>query len=310
MEGDLQHAFLAGAAAAHQRLTKLLKDYGSVETIHPAVTSLRRRSEADGRMLEQALSGDYQLLLGRSSRLENFEINIFEAAFVRLMEDTQTHPGAMQIYVEELLGLKVVAQPLKPRALSGAVKVRTMFMNPINDAQPQSSPTCSNPPFIFPQSESGLQLLSNLQSRAGYAPIPVPVQATWSGYDLLVNKNAPSNKVQSRNTFSRSEQHIFPYTMKENDLPCLDTNRDDTSTAEMDDPKLTSLLAEYYKNRHILKLATANNAGYRMLANGLRDTAQRCIHYMSQVKPGDARLGELCEALEEATAAVESSIHR
>lgn len=129
MEGNLQHAFLAGAAAAHQRLTKLLKDYGSVETVHPAVTSLRRRSEADGRMLEQAMSGDYQLLLGRSSRLENFEINIFEAAFVRLMEDTKTHPGAMQIYVEELLGLKVVAQPLKPRALSGAVKVRTMFMN-------------------------------------------------------------------------------------------------------------------------------------------------------------------------------------
>ncbi|KAL9019854.1 MAG: hypothetical protein Q9185_002903 [Variospora sp. 1 TL-2023] len=308
MEGNLQHAFLAGAAAAHQRLTKLLKDYGSVETVHPAVTSIRRRSEADGRMLEQAMSGDYQLLLGRSSRLENFEINIFEAAFVRLMEDTKTHPGAMQIYVEELLGLKVVAQPLKPRALSGAVKVRTMFMNlAINDAQPQSSPTRSNPPFIFPQNESGMQLLSNLQSRAGYAPIRVPVQTTWSGYDSLVNNNAHSNKVQPRNTFSRP---IFPYTMKEKDLPCLDNNRDDTSTAEMDDPKLTSLLAEYHKNRHIFQMAIVNNAGYRMLANGLRDTAQRCIHYMSQVKPGDARLGELCEALEEATAAVESSIHR
>ncbi|KAI4290350.1 MAG: hypothetical protein L6R35_000387 [Caloplaca aegaea] len=289
MEGNLQHAFLAGAAAAHQRLTKLLKDYGSVETVHPAVTSLRRRSEADGRMLEQAMSGDYQLLLGRSSRLENFEINIFEAAFVRLMEDTKTHPGAMQIYVEELLGLKVVAQPLKPRALSGAVKVRTMFMNlAINDAQPQSSPTRSNPPFIFPQNESGMQLLSNLQSRAGYAPIRVPVQTTWSGYDSLVNNNAHSNKVQPRNTFSRS---IFPYTMKENDLPCLDNNRGDTSTAEMDDPKLTSLLAEYHKNRHIFKMGTANNAGYQMLDNGLRDAAQRCIHYMSQVKPGDARLG-------------------
>lgn len=129
MESDLQHAFLAGAAAAHQRLTKLLKDYGSVETIHPAVTSLRQRSQADGRMLEQAMSGDYQTLLGRSSRLENFEINIFEAAFVRLMEDVKTHPGAIQIYVEELLGLKAITQPLKGRALSSAVKVRTMFLN-------------------------------------------------------------------------------------------------------------------------------------------------------------------------------------
>lgn len=152
-----------------------------------------------------------------------------------------------------------------------------------------------------------MQLLSNLQSRAGYAPIRVPVQTTWSGYDSLVNNNAHSNKVQPRNTFSRS---IFPYTMKENDLPCLDNNRGDTSTAEMDDPKLTSLLAEYHKNRHIFKMGTANNAGYQMLDNGLRDAAQRCIHYMSQVKPGDARLGELCEALEETTAAVESSIHR
>ncbi|KAL9013866.1 MAG: hypothetical protein Q9173_001464 [Seirophora scorigena] len=301
MESELQHAFLAGAAAAHQRLTKLLKDYGSVETIHPAVTSLRQRSQADGRMLEQAMSGDYQTLLGRSSRLENFEINIFEAAFVRLMEDTKTHPGAIQIYVEELLGLKAITQPLKLRALSSAVKVRTMFLNlAIHDVQPPSSPTYNSPPFLFPQSESGLQLLSNLQSRAGYAPIRVPVLGVRSGHE---------RNVQLRNTFNHAEQHVVPHTLRENNLPSLDNILDPTSTAETDDPRLASLLAEHCRYKHTFKMAAASTAGYLILANQLRDSTQKCIHYMSQVKPGDTRLGELCEALEEATAAVERTTH-
>ncbi|KAI4187461.1 MAG: hypothetical protein LQ348_004070 [Seirophora lacunosa] len=301
MESDLQHAFLAGAAAAHQRLTKLLKDYGSVETIHPAVTSLRQRSQADGRMLEQAMSGDYQTLLGRSSRLENFEINIFEAAFVRLMEDVKTHPGAIQIYVEELLGLKAITQPLKGRALSSAVKVRTMFLNlAINDDQPPPSPTCNSSPLLFPQSESGLQLLSNLQSRAGYAPSRVPVLGARSGYE---------HNVQLRNTFNHAEQHMVPHTMRENNLPNLDNILNATSTAEMDDPRLTSLLAEHCRYKHTFKMTTASSAGYLILANQLRDSTQKCIHYMSQVNPGDTRLGELCEALEEATAVVERTTH-
>lgn len=119
---------MAGAATAHQRLTQLIKDYGSVNTIHPAVTTLRR-SPANDLIFQQAFSNHYKLLLNRSSKLENFELNIFEAAFVRLMEDTKTHAGAIQLYVEELLGLKTFTQPLKLRALMGAVKVRTMFMN-------------------------------------------------------------------------------------------------------------------------------------------------------------------------------------
>ncbi|KAL8961342.1 MAG: hypothetical protein Q9193_002091 [Seirophora villosa] len=301
MESDMQHAFLAGAAAAHQRLTKLLMDYGSVKTIHPAVTSLRQRSQADGRMLEQAMSGDYLTLLSRSSRLESFEINIFEAAFVRLMEDVKTHPGAIQIYVEELLGLKAITQPLKGRALSGAAKVRTMFLNlAINDGERPPSPTCNSPPPLFPQNESGLQLLSNLQSRAEYAPIRVPDLGARSGYE---------HNLQLRNTFNHAEQHMVPHTMRENNLPSIDNILGATSTTEMDDPRLTSLLAEYYRHKHTFTMATASSAAYVVLANQLRDSAQKCIQYMSQVKPGDARLGELCEALEETTAVVERTMH-
>lgn len=128
MDASMQGAFIAEATAARGRFTQLVKDYGSIKAIDPAVVALRR-SQANDLMLQQAMSNDYKLFSNRSSNLEDFEINIFEAVFLKLMEDMNTHPGAIQIYVEEILGLKAVAQPLRPRALTNAVRVRTMFMN-------------------------------------------------------------------------------------------------------------------------------------------------------------------------------------
>lgn len=97
-------------------------------TIHPAITKLRM-SPASDLSFQQVMSNDYKLLLTRSSDLEDHEVNIYEAAFLTLMKNAETHPGALALYVEEILGLKVAPERQKFEVLKDAVHVRTLFLN-------------------------------------------------------------------------------------------------------------------------------------------------------------------------------------
>ncbi|KAL8925781.1 MAG: hypothetical protein Q9208_003278 [Pyrenodesmia sp. 3 TL-2023] len=301
MDAEIQEKLMAGAAAAHERLMQLIKDYAVIDTIHPAVVALRTWSPADNAMFEQAMSNDYKTILGRSSKLENFEVNIFEAAFVKLMESTKSHVGAIQIYVEELLGLKAVSKPSKNRALTSAVRVRTMFLNlSRDDEQRQPSPTCNNDPFILPYTESGMQLLNNVQSRAGYAPVQLPLAVSQSGSQQPHTSNAEyMANFQSRSTFRRSRQQPYAISGKENEVPTYCKNTDSTSGVAMDDPTLAILLSKYRTAKYSLENCNATKA---VLASDLRQAALQCIQRISKVNSDDARLAELYETLGNAKA--------
>lgn len=109
------------------RLDRIIDEYSSMSKVSPIIATLRA-SPADDRMFQQALSNDYQRLQERSPNLEDHEINVFEAAFLILMRDHRYHPGALTIYVEEILGLstKIASDGLK---LRNAIHVRTLFLN-------------------------------------------------------------------------------------------------------------------------------------------------------------------------------------
>lgn len=124
----MESPFLTTATAATQRHEQLVKQYCSIKTIHPAVKNLQQ-SQAAYRMFQDTMSNHYKLLLGRSQDLADYEITVFEAAFMTLIQDAKTHAGAVAIFVDELLGLKPLSQPQKPEALKCAVRVRTLFMN-------------------------------------------------------------------------------------------------------------------------------------------------------------------------------------
>ncbi|KAI4117425.1 MAG: hypothetical protein LQ338_007555 [Usnochroma carphineum] len=295
---------MAGAAAAHQRVTQLVKDYGSIETVHPAVTALRR-SQANDLMFQRAMTNHYKLLLNRSSKLEDCEVNIVEAAFVKLMEDAKTHAGAIQIYVEELLGLKVVTQPLKLRALMGAVKIRTMFLHlAMYDDRPKPSPAYKSPPFTIPQTESGTQLLNNLMSRSSHAPFQFPLVGASATIGHPLSSNVLSmNSNQPRSTLNHSAQHDLRITDKENRPPvfCDHGSAYLIPTVTMDDPRLADLLSSYRIAKQTFSRATADTAGYLILADELQNIAKQCIFYISRINPSDTRLHDLCDTFDEAS---------
>lgn len=113
---------------AFRRQLEIVREYRSIKTIHPAVKAFQQ-SEADQRMLDTVLNHQYKLMLGRSRDVADCEITVFEAAFMVLMQHVENHCGALYLFVEEILGLKLVAQPQKQEALKQALKVHTLLLH-------------------------------------------------------------------------------------------------------------------------------------------------------------------------------------
>lgn len=143
-----------------------------------------------------------------------------------------------------------------------------------------------------------MQLLNNVQSRAGYAPVKLPLAVSQSSLQQPHTSNAEyMANVQSRNTFRRTRQQPYAISGKENEVPAYCKNTDSTSGAAMDDPDLAALLSKYRAAKYSLENSKVNSA---VLASELRQAALQCIQYISKVKPDDARLAELYETLENA----------
>ncbi|CAL8577119.1 hypothetical protein XPA_002965 [Xanthoria parietina] len=250
----------------HFRLDRIVEEYSSMTTI-PSIITVLRASPADDRVFQQLMSNDYRRLQQRSSDLEDHEINIFEAAFLRLMGDAANHPGALAIYVDEILGMKTLTDNEKLRTMKKAIHMQTLLLNmafkhPSAYQNPHTRARNSGP--TAQEASIGQQIFSSIQH-------PTP-QAT-------VRNDSLSRDREPR-------------------LPAFDGSNESTSTRAMDDPKLTELLAVYREAKSHLKATEQKTGAYFTLAKILSSKAKDCIQYMMKVKAGDARLVELRNTLE------------
>lgn len=167
-----------------------------------------------------------------------------------------------------------------------------------DDDQRHPSPTCNSHPFLLPYTESGMQLLNNVQSRAGYASVQLPLAVPRSGWQQPHASNVEHmGNIQSKNTFHRTGPQPYALSGKENEVPAYCKHTDSNSTAAMDDPNLANLLLICGAAKH--SLATSKAKTIR-LASDLRAAALQCIQCISKVNSDDARLAELYDTLENA----------
>ncbi|KAL8749799.1 MAG: hypothetical protein Q9199_007468 [Rusavskia elegans] len=254
------------------RLDQIIDEYSSMTTIPPMIAVLRA-SPADDGVFQQVLSNDYQRLQERSPNLEDHEINVFEAAFLTLMRDAATQPGALAIYVEEILGTKMVPENEKLQALKNAIQVRTLFLNLAVNSSPRHPAPYHNP-HHYPRART-------------FVP---SAQEANIGQHIFSSIHHPGPQA----------------TVRKDDLPhqqkfTLHTSDDSTyaaSTGAMDDPRLTELLAVYREAKSHFKGTEQNTEAYFTLARILCSKATDCIQYMMKTKAGDARLVELRDTLE------------
>lgn len=111
-----------------RRVRQLVIHYGAIEVLHPAISELCKSPQHET-MFEQCLRQELMLVRSRSDRLDHHEISITQKAFMILMDNLDHHVGGVELYVEEIIGLKLLTAEEKGEALQTAVNARSLILN-------------------------------------------------------------------------------------------------------------------------------------------------------------------------------------
>ena len=111
-----------------RRVRQLVVHYGAINVLHPAIAELCKSSQHEA-MIEQCLRQELMLVRSRSDRLDHHEISITQKAFMILMDNLDHHVGGAELYVEEIIGLKLLTAEEKGEALQTAVNTRSLILN-------------------------------------------------------------------------------------------------------------------------------------------------------------------------------------
>lgn len=88
------------------RLNRIINKYRNIEILHPVVARLCE-VPAHRKVFQKALTHDLDLIHSRSPHLSDFEITIYQKAFKILMDREEDRIGGIEIYVDEILGLRL-----------------------------------------------------------------------------------------------------------------------------------------------------------------------------------------------------------
>ena len=77
---------------------------------------------------QKVLQHDLEVLQQRSQDLDDHEISLMQKAFVVLMEDGD-HIAGIELYVEEIVGLKMVENTDKLQILKSSAKTRDLLVD-------------------------------------------------------------------------------------------------------------------------------------------------------------------------------------
>lgn len=108
------------------RLNRIINNYRNIEILHPTVARLCD-VPAQKKVFHKALTHDLDLIHSRSSHLPDFEITIYQKAFKTLMVREEDRIGGIEIYVDEILGLKLMRSADSLEMLKTAVDARDLI---------------------------------------------------------------------------------------------------------------------------------------------------------------------------------------
>ena len=109
------------------RLSAILNYYRTIEILHPVVNQL---SDEPGFMESFYNCLKYELLVTdiRSQDLADHEISIFQKALGTLMLDENDLTGGVELYIDEILGLKLLKEAQKSEILKSIIVARNAFI--------------------------------------------------------------------------------------------------------------------------------------------------------------------------------------
>ena len=108
-----------------RRLNRIINQYRNIEVLHPVVARLCE-IPAHRKVFHKALTHDLDIIHTRSPHLPDFEITIYQKAFKILMNREEDRIGGIEIYVDEILGLKLSGSADSLETLKTAVDARDL----------------------------------------------------------------------------------------------------------------------------------------------------------------------------------------
>ncbi len=109
------------------KLLEILNYYRPIEVLHSTVQDMCN-SDVFKKHFQKVLQHDLEVLQQRSQELNDHEISSMQKAFVVLMEDGD-HIAGIELYVEEIVGLKMVEDTDKLQILKSSAKTRDLLMD-------------------------------------------------------------------------------------------------------------------------------------------------------------------------------------
>ena len=84
--------------------------------------------EGFARLFQRFLNFEYSILSRRSHNLEDHQITLEQKAFLSLLKESEHHLGAIDLYIEEIIGIKYIQPRNKEEVLGAAINSKVIML--------------------------------------------------------------------------------------------------------------------------------------------------------------------------------------
>ena len=116
------------------KVRDIINKYGRVQMLHPVVHEMYDDPKFE-RLFWDCMSQDLSVIRRRSQNLADGEITVIQKAFVALSDEQSKSFGAIDLYVNEIIGIEIVDETSRAQTLANTLENRDYIFNCKSDRE-------------------------------------------------------------------------------------------------------------------------------------------------------------------------------
>ncbi|KAL2039963.1 hypothetical protein N7G274_007366 [Stereocaulon virgatum] len=252
------------SSAGNSIVDDYISTYRPLEVLQPSVAKICETPELE-RMFWDCLTYDLNVINRRSPNLADFEITAAQKAFSALSRNETDSVAAIELYMEEILGLKYVEDSDRAQTLTAIIHMRNYLLNAETRYRNSAAPEISGSELsASPRNEFGICEIS--RKRTASTDISPVTEGLFhsdgsDGSQVLSSPCGPFGLVHSGSIVGGSG--------------------DETVKPNEEDPRLNRLLSMFYQANHDFRIAPLKSPDHTKAAKFLRDTIENTLSYIT-----------------------------
>lgn len=262
------------------KVLELVDHYRRIDLIHPLISDLSEVSPGLVDMFRKLLKHESFIIRSRSQDFRDNEITIVQKAFVILFENDDGSVPAIELWINEILGINQIPEETRRHIFSAAIRTRVAALDRTYDFFDYVR---KGPQTVLTNHYTclGLQEYQNADQHPHYSHSAPEAFATAKDHNVITSKptNATTTKAEDRNkSHSNMPKTTASYEMQPF---VIDTAGDLSLKAQASDPKLKRLLDMYQKTKKDFESTDPKGIERTKSAKFLRDTVENCLSYLN-----------------------------